>query len=808
MKRPILYIFIPFASGIAAAYAMKFPVIGVLCLGAVLLVLAMAVSRRNILSHIALYLAVFLIGILYYQNSTRLPGDHVSRYASDIQRKIFLKGVISDDPVTALTQFNKTKTIFVLDVAEAKEDGPWRKASGLVDVTIFADTDEKLHYGQTIVLEGVITKPIGLKNPGLFDYSKYLAIKDIYAVLRVKDGGVVEIVSDKPANPLKSVAYRVRDWMRGTLDKYLDPPYNGFIKAIMIGDRTDLKYSLNADFIKTGTIHAIAISGLNVGLIAAMFMAILALLRLPRKANLILVAFIMILYTFIAGASPPIVRAVIIYLVVVAGYLINRDSDMLNSLALAALVMLLANPKELFDPSFQLSFVSIASMIIFIPKVNGLLGIDGSKRDSLLKKVRFYLLEGIAVSISAWLGTWPIVASYFNIISPVALLANLVVVPALFLLTAASFLFLSASLISNFFTSLLAGGLSFACRILFAANHALALAPFAYFRIPRPSPEFVILYYVAVILTIIPSEIYVGKVILRRIQLVLAVLVCLNILVWSGIASAGRDTLRITFMDVGQGDSALIEFPNGKNILVDAGVGGDEELFDAGRSVVAPFLWNKGINRIDAVIATHFHEDHLGGIIYVLENFPVGIVMDNGALAGNSGIYNRYVKTIKRKNIHRVTMGEGDEISYGGAKIIVLSPPKDRELTDSNDNSIVLKLQYKNFSALLCADTQESSLERMAAQYGKLLKSDVIKIPHHGGNVGSQSVVNNFLGFVRPKIAVISVAKINKYRLPSQKMLDVIRLSKPVIYQTKDEGAIAIIAGEGTYKVETYRQNN
>ncbi|MBU0895105.1 MAG: DNA internalization-related competence protein ComEC/Rec2, partial [Candidatus Omnitrophica bacterium] len=562
------------------------------------------------------------------------------------------------------------------------------------------------------------------------------------------------------------------------------------------------------DFIKTGTVHAIAISGLHVGLIAAIFLGALALLRLPKKVNLVLTACALVLYMFIAGSSPPVVRAVIIFVVFVVGYLINRESDMLNSLAFAAFIMLLANPKELFNPSFQLSFASIAGMVIFIPVINVFLRMDAARRRSFFGKAGAYLLSAVSVSAGAWLSTWPIVAHYFNIISPMALVANLVVVPALFVLTAGSFLFLLAVPFSGFLSGSLAHALSVFCKALFTANHFLADLPFAYFRISAPSGVMMVLYYAAIFLIVLPPKMEFKKICVRRIDILIVLLIALNVMVWSDAAAVNRDALKITFLDVGQGDSALLELPGGKNVLIDAGPGGDEERFDAARSVIAPYLWNRKINKLDAVIVTHFHEDHLGGMLYLVDNFKVMSVMDNGATCENSEIFDKYRRAIKNKKINRVTIGDGDAINFNGGKIIVLNPAKGSALADSNENSLVLKIHRKHFDALFCGDASNVALARMTAQYGDFLRSDVIKIPHHGGNVGSDIIVKDFLNTADADAAVISVAKMNKYRHPSKKTLAILNALNTPIYQTKDNGAIMISVDKDSYDIKPYTKNN
>lgn len=809
----MLYAAIPFLAGIIYSSSFGIPMALPFICSAVFAALTLFVSKNRVASHISLYLAIFFLGIVCYQNSVRLPPDHIRNLLSDEPGKVFLKGVIIDDPVTTATFYKSDKTTFTVSSEAVKEDAGWRKVSGQVRVDSYADTAAPFSAGDSVMLEGLIMGPVSLKNPGLFDYSRYLGIKGIYAFLKVGKGCLVKIADRASPGLAAKPAYKLRNWIRGSIERYFPAYYGGFLKAILIGDRSDLGYALKDDFIKTGTVHILAISGLHVGLIGAIVMAVFAALRVPKKTNLILSALVLIFYSFVAGSSPPIVRATIIFSVFVIGYLMGRESDMLNSLSLAGILILLWNPKELFDPGFQLSFVSVASIVIFSPGIDALFKIGLIKKASPGSRARIYILKGVSVSIAAWLGTWPFIASYFNIISPVSVIANLVVIPMLFALMSLLLLFLAAGAISCFFASLAAYILRLAEDALFCANHYFSVLPFAYFRTCAPSAVFTVLYYISIFLFIMPDMIGLGRMKIRRAKVLLAVLVFFNILAWKDACPAARANLNMTFLDVGQGDSLFVELPGSGNILIDAGSGGEEERFDTGRFVVAPYLWNKRVSMIDAVIVTHFHEDHLGGIIYILKNFNVKCVIDNGAARPGEKLYDEYLRTIKEKNIRRLTVGEGDEIGpFNRVKFFVLNPreniPDTGQKSDDNDNSIVMKLVYKNFSALLCADITAQPMARLTESYGKFLKSDVMKVPHHGGSFGDGDEVKKFFQAVSPEISIISVARSNRYRAPSGKTLRIINALNSKCCETKRYGAVVISSNGNGFKISTTSNKN
>jgi len=833
VKRPILYIVIPFCLGITLARFFKIPISYSVTASFVFIALALLKSSKNILSHASLYLAVFFFGLACYQNSIRLAADHISCYAQDEPQTVLIKGIVSDDPITSPALYGKKKTVFVVRAKGlgllrpfgARNDGDynWHSASGLVKVSAYSEREIPVSFGDELLLEGLLSKPHGLKNPGVFDYEEYLAIKDIHAVLSVKNWdrhlfltGPNSHLENRCLSLIKNIwryvqktAYNLRHYLRNLFDKYLQPPCSGFMKAILIGDRTGLDENLKDDFIKTGTVHILAISGLHVGLIAALVLAFFGILKIPKKTNFILTLLFLIFYSFAAGSNPPIIRAAIMFGIIVIGYLINREADTLNSLSLAAFLILLSNPKELFDPSFQLSFTSVASIIIFVPRINELFSIEFEiKPGSFFRKIIMYVFEGIVVSMAAWLGTWPIILSYFNIVSPISIIANLIVIPLLFVLMTASSVFILASFTTHFLANIAAGCVKTIEYILFTSNHFLSKIQFSHLRAATPPLGFLALYYTAVSLFLFPHVIEVGRVRVKRSAILLLLLLCFNIVVWSGVATFRKETLKMTFLDVGQGDSIFIELPRGGSVLIDGGPGGEEGKYDTGRSIVAPYLWSKGVRSIDAVILTHFHSDHLGGLIYVLKNFKVGCVIDSGVAIRNSAMYGEYREILRDRKIRYIAVEEGDVIRIAnGVKFFVLNPPKEADkhgsLSTENDDSVALKLVYNNFSAMLCGDITAKTMSRLM-RHDSMLKSDVMKVPHHGGHLGKEEIVMNFFSKVSPRICVTSAGKMYRYDSSHGKPTLTTCLNS-ASYNTKDDGAITLLVdSKSSYSVTLY----
>lgn len=787
MKRPILYCAICFSAGITLSHFFRIPVVHSALISLILIALSALLFKKNILSHIFLYAALILFGAAYFQDHNILSKDHISNFISGEPRTVTIKGVVADDPVARKAFFGKENIGFTLKSESLTEGDYVYHVTGPVKVNIYAGEGEnRIRFGDRIVAQGSLSKPQGLKNPGLFDYLEYLKIKNIYAVFTVNGMGSIELIKSGVAWPLQLASHKVRNGIEEAIRRYVDRRYSGFLNAILVGERSELDSAVTDDFIKTGTVHVIAISGLHVTLIAGIFLLILKFFGVKKKANLIITSAALIFYCFVAGANPPVVRATIMFVIASLGFCLDRESDILNSLAVAAFLILLWNPNELFDPSFQLSFASISGIVLFMPKIEGLF--PGKPN---------YLVKGIAISLAAIVSVAPIVGKYFNIISPVAVIANLVIVPALFVITVISLIFLTLNFLGlNIISAYAASALSLSAQFTFYINRLFGAIPLSYIRIPAPSLVFLSLYYIFVFCFFFSKH---------KKELSIALLLLLNFTIWKNCFAGPDDKLKITFLDVGKGDSILLEFPYGGSMLIDTGSGGVEGFTDMGRSVVAPYIWNEGIGRLDAIVSTHFHQDHAGGALYILKNFDVGCAMDSGVAKDSSErLYDDYRKIISQRSIRRLAVYGLDEIAgFKGVRLFVINPPEDRAAFNSNEGSTVIKLEYGDFSALFCADASGKGIENML-KYQDLLRSDVLKIPHHGGSTGKEAAMKVFFEEVSPKVSIIS----SSAGFHSKDLLQADIYSRSAVYNTKENGAIEVITDGRSFMVKPFLRKN
>jgi competence protein ComEC len=256
---------------------------------------------------------------------------------------------------------------------------------------------------------------------------------------------------------------------------------------------------------------------------------------------------------------------------------------------------------------------------------------------------------------------------------------------------------------------------------------------------------------------------------------------------------------------VGKGDSILVRFPKKGVMLIDAGSGGDEENFDTGRQIVAPYLWNHGIRKIDALVVTHPHEDHLGGALYILENFPVGCVIDNGIADPGNIIYKKYRDVIRNKGLRRLIVNDGDMISgFDGVKIYILNPPGEIGYVDANEGSVVMKMVYGKSSALLTGDASGDAIDRIAA-HGVFARSEMLKVPHHGGSIGGASRARELFEKVSPKVCIISSGEDGS---SDENVTEELRTNNFLTYETKRDGAIEAILDGKKITVTTQNKKN
>jgi competence protein ComEC len=543
------------------------------------------------------------------------------------------------------------------------------------------------------------------------------------------------------------------------------------------------------------------------------------------KVSTIFAIIPVIIYTFIAGMGVSVVRAAIMAVTFMIAIILGKERDLYNSLALAALIILVIYPPSLFDVSFQLSFVAVWAILFITPRLTSIIPEVKPKEESrhtdMTKKIFRNIYIFLIVSLSATLGTLPLVVLYFNRMSTIVLLSNLIVVPIMGIIAIpiCTAIILAAPFsyaLALFFLNIS----SFLVRISVSMVDFFASIPGSSIFITTPTLLEIAAYYLFLMAAVklvdfrkreesSPSETNKSSIspLWYRISFAaLAVFFAIDAIYL--YARDNNESLRVTAIDVGQGSSTLIRLPGSKKILVDGG-GSYENIFDIGKYVVAPYLWHERIKDIDIVILTHPHPDHLNGLLYVLSNFNVKEVWSNGETA-EIETYEDFVKIINEKNItHRLISEDTGHITINGSMITLLNPPKTislgknmpRKFDKTNNDAIVMKLTFGNVSILLPSDISEPT-ETSLVKSGKNLRSQIILVPHHGGFTSSTIP---FLNSVKPEIAMISCGRDNVYNDPRPDVLKRYLRFGTKILRTDRNGAIDITTDGKNIAYSSYK---
>ncbi|NQU74131.1 MAG: DNA internalization-related competence protein ComEC/Rec2, partial [Candidatus Omnitrophica bacterium] len=621
MKRPLLGIAFAFSLGILLGKIVECPLFYVFGCTVILVFLSILFIKSETRFLAAAFLGFFLLGALALKSYDAIPKNHIKnivQIGENSSEQILVQGRILDKPDKTKTHYNKDRQRFLLALKAIKTGGDWQPSSGILSVKVFNRMPD-LQYGNEIIMEGRLFLPRGATNPGQFDYRKFLERKKIFYDLNAKDRDFVKIIGRGFRNPITVFAYAAKEKIKARIDKFIPAKEALILKAILLGERQEVDEEIRDTFIKTGTVHILSISGLHVGLLVFIFMLLFKLARIPFKIQVFILTFLVIAYCMMVGNRPPIIRSTIMILVFLFGRLLKREQDLLNSLAFSALAILFFRPQQLFDIGFQLSFLTVGSIVYFTPHLERVLI---KKRDIIREKRNLYFLRAVSVSFCAWLGSALLVARYFNIVSPVTVIANLLVIPLIFFILAVSLTFLVFGVFSSTLALIFSQTCTLSIQILLKIIAMFSQFPFAYFRVKSPAWFFIIGFYVVLLFFLNRKHFRI-----KAKYFLIAGLVFINCFVWRDILFKRGDLLKITFLDVGKGDAFVVQFPKGGTMLID---GGEGYGVDMGRLVVSRFLSSEGIDRIDMVVATHPHTDHIGGLATILKNFKVRYFVENG----------------------------------------------------------------------------------------------------------------------------------------------------------------------------------
>lgn len=813
MRDPLVGPVAAIAAGILVARFVPFHEPELLAAMAAFTLLGIPAGRlRAVCASLALFFAGALTALLH------TPGPPPTIDAT-ARETVILGGCVVEPPA-----ISESRERFVLELE------PRARAQ----VTLYTKSGESLpalHYGERVELDAKIRAPRNFGNPGAFDYATYLGRQDIYWTASGA-AGTVRVLPGRCGNRFDQA---VMDLRQAALDRiqrlYPGDSYrSGMMQALLIGQSFQLQKVWTEHYRTTGTFHALVISGTHVAILAAFFLFCLRLCFVPESLAMLLTACAAWVYALVAGWQAPCVRSAAGLTVYLVGSYFYRRRRPLNLLAAVAIGFLALDPGQLFDASFQLTFLAVGFLGAFAtpliqatsgPLLRGLADLANTDRDmhlaprvaqfrielrllarafrvphlavTLPTRLVFFVYELTAVSAIIQLGLAMPMVVYFHRVGVSGLSANTLVVPLMGVAVPVGFV---AVFTGWQWVARIAGVLLTLSQRVVAWHAAHEPA----WRIPTPP----LWLAVALAAALIAAALAHGR--WWRIATVTVVAAALTLLLWHPFPpDVHPGQLELTAVDVGQGDSLLLVFPDGKRLLVDGGgiptfAGRAPAQLDTGEDVVAPYLWGRGFRTVDAIALSHAHDDHIGGLPALASDFRPRELW-TGATPESPG-WQKLQSAAAQAGTRIRPLTAPARFAFGGAWIEVLAPlpgyiPAD---TPKNNDSLVLRVTYGPHSFLLTGDV-ERQVELWMLAENEVRRSDVLKVAHHGSRTSSTDL---FLDAVRPTFGIVSAGFENSYGHPNRDVLERLAQHGTAVLRTDFDGLVTIRSDGRRLHVETH----
>ena len=600
--------------------------------------------------------------------------------------------------------------------------------------------EDSYNYGDFIHICGRFQIPRSYKNHGTFYYYNYLKSQKIYGNINADQ---IKFIKNKKL--ISKLFYNINFMINKKISNSFKREESSILKALILGNKDDLSDGLKSSIKENGLSHIIAISGMHVECIIIVVQSILNIFTKDKKLKKILILIIIIFYSLIIGFKVSAIRAIILSSIGIVAQLVYLKKNDFISLNFASFLILLYNPYCLFDSGFILSF-SASIGVLYVYKIVNKFNI----KNMIIK----YFFEIFLISICVIITVLPLMIFLFKRLSITFLVTSLLITPIIFIIEFLSILFIiSPNQLLFIFKPII--------KILIIIFIKISNISLFSFYLKVPSFIEIILYYLVLFLILNKKIRKSFRLLLRKCIYMVLIVTCLQY-----VFLIFNNSLKIYFIDVGQGDSTLIVTPRNKKILID---GGGDEKYDIGKNVLIPFLLAKKIDTLDYVIVSHFDTDHVGGLLTVMEELNVKqvIISKQGEKSDN---FQKFKEIAYKKKIKVLTVEKGDRLQIEKDLYLDFLWPNNKKMINTNrlnNNSIVCKLCYKKFSIIFTGDIEEIAEKQVLQEYRnnlQVLNSIILKVAHHGSKTSS---IQDFIKEVEPEIALIGVGENNKFGHPS-----------------------------------------
>ena len=828
LKRPIVVIVIGYIIGIIWGLYFKLSIV------LLYILLTILFYRKNQRNSIISFLIIFFKKCFKSQRNTSFQFFSIHRYVRYI-KLIFTKQVICFMAISSIIsntilifQEKRYENLYPEEnisvegiVVSNQEEREYKNRYKLNVLTVNSSDkyqstqmyievkkDISFQYGDKVMLQGEFRKGSEQRNTGGFDYQLYLKSIHIYGTLKVEN---YKKISSDNANWFEKSMNDIKLVITQNIENLLEEQEQQIVKGFILGDTTALDEELKEKFQIANISHVLAVSGMHIVYIV-IGIEIVFKKWLGKRHVKYVVIIGLVFYMALTGYTSSIVRAGIMGMMNIVAFLVYRKNDIWTSIAISLGIILIQNPYVITGVGLQLSYLGTIGIILFnksikqyfdnIKWIKNNISIKRSKRISQIVE---NLKDMIAVTLSAQLMILPVMLYHFNMIGIYFVITNILVSivtgPIMFL----SVIFVFSSFIQLQISQFISIFLSLGIKCFIQISN-LANLPFSKIYVPTPSILFIIIYYIAILvgnqiyriytskylnttqtrvknlIALMKYKLYEKKKKIRKIYqkilkernvkvfIVKTYKIIFFIVFLVGIYQFPKN-LEIHFLDVGQGDSCFIITPNHKTILIDGG-GSTSNTFDVGKDTLIPYLLDKGYTKLDYILISHFDQDHVGGILPILEEFKVGQVFITKQ-EEKSENYETFLEIVKEKNLKVREVKAGDKITIGEVTFHILWPmEKQIEENILNNNAMVMKLQYKSFSMLFTGDIEEVAEKKILDTYKNhldMLKATVLKVAHHGSKSSS---TEEFLKAVNSKVAIIGVGENNMFGHPNNAVLE------------------------------------